>query len=78
MSTVLSTREAVLTRADRCDATCPAAAMVRVTTKDLGVFLFCGHHFDLNKDVIPGILRVHDERNPIAEILPEPQEEVTQ
>lgn len=78
MNTVLSTREPVLTRADRCDATCPAAAMVRVTTKDLGTFLFCGHHFDLNKDVIPGIIRVHDERNPISEIVAEPQEEVTQ
>lgn len=65
MTTVLQTREAVLTKADRCDATCPAGAMVRVTTKDLGTFLFCGHHYDLNKDVIPGIVHVHDERQPL-------------
>jgi hypothetical protein len=65
MNTMLETREPLLTKADRCDATCPAAAMVRVTTENLGVFLFCGSHFDRNKDAIPGIVRIHDERQPI-------------
>ena len=57
--------EPTLTKADRCDA-CGAAAMVRVTTKDLGTFLLCGSHFDRNKDAIPKIIRVHDERQPLT------------
>jgi len=72
METMLTTQpEATLTRADRCEATCPAAAMVRVTTKDLGVFLFCKHHYMQHRDAIPNIIRVHDETNPIPAPAPE-------
>jgi hypothetical protein len=39
--------------------------MVRVTTKDLGTFLFCGHHADINIPIMPGVTKVHDERNPL-------------
>lgn len=64
MNTMLMAHEPTLTKADRCDQ-CGAGAMVRVTTKSLGEFLFCGNHFDRNKAVIPEITRVHDERQPI-------------
>jgi len=75
METMLDTmREPILTKVDRCDATCPAGAMVRVTTKDLGVFLFCGHHADLNLPFIPGVIKVHDERNPLIASLTEDKE----
>ena len=69
MNTMIATEQETLTKADRCDATCPAGAMVRVTTKDLGTFLFCGHHADLNLPAIPGVLHVHDERNPIDRLI---------
>lgn len=66
MNTMLDTmREPILTKIDRCMATCPAGAMVRVTTKDLGTFLFCGHHADINIPIMPGVTKVHDERNPL-------------
>jgi hypothetical protein len=58
-------QEPTLTKADRCDATCGAAAMVRVTTATLGEFLFCGHHWDIAKKNLPGVVKVHDERNPL-------------
>lgn len=64
MNTMNITAEPLLTRADRCEA-CSAAAMVRVTTESLGVWLFCGSHYDRNKGAIPGVTHVHDERNPL-------------
>ena len=65
MTTMTQTAEPLLTRADRCDG-CSAAAMVRVRTENLGVFLFCGSHYDRSKDKIPGVTHVHDERNPLG------------
>jgi hypothetical protein len=64
MDTMLDTRARVLTRADRCDR-CGACAMVRVTTQEQGIWLWCGHHYDQNKSALPGILKVHDERDPL-------------
>lgn len=73
MNTMLDTqREPILTKIDRCDQ-CGANAMVRVVTAGLGSWLFCGHHADTNKAVIPGIISIHDERNP----LPPPVQAVT-
>lgn len=66
MDTVIQTREPLLTKADRCEATCPAGAMVRVTTENLGIFLFCKHHWNQHKDAIPGVTHVHDETNPLG------------
>ena len=69
MDTMLDTRAPLLTRADRCDR-CGAAAMVRVTTQEHGVWLWCGHHYDQNKNALPGVMIVHDERNPLPEVEP--------
>jgi hypothetical protein len=65
MTTMNVTREPLLTKADRCEA-CAAAAMVRVRTENLGVWLFCGSHWDRSKDALPGVVHVHDERNPLG------------
>lgn len=65
MNAMIETTEPLLTRADRCDA-CSAGAMVRVRTENLGVFLFCGSHYDRSKDKIPAVVHVHDERNPLG------------
>ena len=65
METMLDTmREPILTKVDRCDQ-CSANAMVRITTENFGTFLFCGHHSDVNLPVMPGVTKVHDERNPL-------------
>lgn len=57
-------REPILTKIDRCDQ-CGVNAMVRVTTESLGTWLFCGHHADANIPIMPGVTKVHDERNPL-------------
>lgn len=65
MDSMITDTPVLLTKADRCEATCSAAAMVRVTTENVGTLLFCGSHYDRNKDAIPGVITVHDERNPL-------------
>ena len=64
MTETLVPDTAVLDRSHRCER-CQAAAMVRITTADLGVWLLCGHCSDKHRDAIPGVLHVHDERNPL-------------
>ena len=63
-NTATSTRPATLTRADRCER-CGAAAMVRVTTENLGVWLFCKHHWRQHATALPGIVHIHDETDPL-------------
>lgn len=58
------TAQPLLTKADRCERD-GAAAMVRVTTENLGVWLFCGNCWDKNKKSFPSVIRVHDERFPL-------------
>lgn len=45
----------MLTNADRCDAACPAQALVRVAFLE-GVLDFCSHHYD--KAVLPEYVTV--------------------
>lgn len=62
--TPMITAQPLLTKADRCERD-GAAAMVRVTTEALGVWLFCGNCWDKHKTSLPGVIHVHDERNPL-------------
>jgi len=64
MTATMTIDNPILNRTHRCER-CGAAAMVRVTTETLGIWLFCGHCASQHLDAIPGVRHVHDERNPV-------------
>lgn len=57
-----------LSKSDRCDAACPAQALVLVKFLT-GELFFCGHHFDrYEAAIIKDSYEVVDERNQLVVI----------